>query len=142
MKRFTIASAAVAMTLFIAAAAHAHHAAAGIDTSKTVTVEGVVKTFKWANPHSWLEVEVPSAKGGTEVWNLEMNPPSFLVRAGWKSNTVKTGDKVKFTARPFKNGDPGGIFVSVTLPDGRTLQQTAPRGGAPPAPAAATTPQK
>src|SRR5262245_36263882 len=133
------------LTLCLAVSAYAHHAAAGIDTSKTVTVDGTVKQFKWANPHSWLEVEVPNSKGGIDIWNLEMNPPSFLVRAGWKSSTVKAGDKVKFTARPFKNGDPGGIFVSITLADGRTLGGSPPRGNAPAAgaaPPAAPAPQK
>lgn len=114
--------------------AYAHHSAAGIDQTKTVTQEGTVKEFKWANPHSWIELEVKNAKGDTEVWNLEMNPPSYLVRAGWKSTTIKPGDKVKFTARPFKNGDPGGLFMSVTLPDGRTLTQAPPRGSGPAAP--------
>jgi len=132
--------------LFIAVTAFAHHSAAGIDQTKTVTQEGIVKQFKWANPHSWLEIEVPNAKGGTDIWNLEMNPPAFLVRAGWKSTTVKPGEKIKFTARPFKNGDPGGLFVNVILPDGRVLGNNAPRGAAPPAtpgaatPGAATTP--
>jgi len=122
------------MAVCVAASAYGHHSAAGIDQTKTVTQEGVVKEFKWANPHSWIELEVKGAKGDTEVWNLEMNPPSYLVRAGWKSTTIKPGDKVKFTARPFKNGDPGGLFVSVTLPDGRTLGQTPPRGAGPAAP--------
>ena len=119
------------MALCIGVTAYAHHSAAGIDQTKTVTQEGIVKQFKWANPHSWLEVEVPSEKGGTEIWNLEMNPPSYLVRAGWKSTSVKPGDKIKFTARPFKNGDPGGLFVNVTLPDGKVLGQNAPRANAP-----------
>src|SRR5437868_13804872 len=122
------------IALGIANSAYAHHSAAGIDQTKSVTVEGTVKQFKWANPHSWIEIEAPNSKGVTEIWNLEMNPPSFLVRAGWKSTTIKPGDKVKFSARPFKNGDPGGLFVSVTLPDGRTLGQTAPRGAGPAAP--------
>jgi hypothetical protein len=124
----------LAIALCVAASAYAHHSAAGIDQTKTVTQEGVVKEFKWANPHSWIELEVKNAKGDVEIWNLEMNPPSFLVRAGWKSTTIKPGDKIKFSAHPFKNGDPGGIFMSVTLPDGRTLTQTPPRGG-PAAPA-------
>ena len=122
------------IALCIAASAYAHHSAAGIDQTKTVTQEGIVKEFKWANPHSWLEIEVKDANGTAQIWNLEMNPPSFLVRAGWKSTTVKPGDKIKFSARPFKNGDPGGLFVNVTLPDGKVLGQTAPRGGAAPAP--------
>ena len=137
MKLFAIGG-SLLLSLGLAVSAYAHHAAAGIDTSKTVTVEGTVKQFKWANPHSWLEVEVPNSKGGIEVWNLEMQPPSFLVRAGWKSTTVKAGDKIKFSARPFKNGDPGGIFVNITLPDGTLLTQQAPRGGTAPAPATAT----
>jgi uncharacterized protein DUF6152 len=124
----------VVIALFLAVTAYAHHSAAGIDQTKTVTQEGIVKQFKWANPHSWLEIEVPNSKGGTELWNLEMNPPSYLVRAGWKSTTVKPGDKIKFTARPFKNGDPGGLFVNVTLADGKVLGQNAPRGNGPPAP--------
>jgi hypothetical protein len=114
-----------------------HHAAAGIDRTKTVTIEGVVKQFKWGNPHSWMDIEVPNAKGSTDIWSLEMTAPAFLVRAGWKSTTVKAGDKVKATARPFKNGDPGGLFLSVTLPDGRTLTEQAPARGATTAPAPA-----
>ena len=121
----------ILMVMCVAVSAYAHHSAAGIDQTKTVTQEGIVKQFKWANPHSWLEIEVPNGKGGTDIWNLEMNPPAYLVRAGWKSTTVKPGDKIKFSARPFKNGDPGGLFVKVTLADGRVLGQNAPRGTAP-----------
>jgi len=111
----------VILVACIATSAFAHHSAAGIDRTKTVTVEGVVKEFKWANPHSWLDVEVPNSKGSTDLWSFEMNPPAYLVRSGWKSSTVKAGDKVKVVGRPFMNGDPGGIFVSVTLPGGQTL---------------------
>jgi len=132
--KYLKAGSLVVIALCMVGSAFAHHSAAGIDQTKTVTVEGVVKQFKWANPHSWLEIEVQNDKGSSEIWNLEMNPPSYLVRAGWKSTTVKPGDKIKFTARPFKNGDPGGLFVNVTLPDGKVLGQTAPRGSGPAAP--------
>jgi len=131
MKRSIVAGSLV-IVLAVAGSVYAHHAAAGIDRTKMVTVEGTVKQFKWANPHSYMEVEVPNAKGATDVWNLEMTSPAFLVRAGWKSTTVKFGDKIKATAYPFKNGDPGGLFVSVTLPDGKTLtERAAPAAGAP-----------
>src|SRR5262252_9406007 len=120
MKNLTIPGLLI-LVACIATSALAHHSAAGIDRTKSVTVEGTVKEFKWANPHSWLEVEVKNAKGATDVWNFEMNPPAYLVRSGWKSSSVKAGDKVKVTARPLINGDPGGILVSVTLADGKTL---------------------
>src|SRR5438093_13661091 len=67
----------VVIALGIVSSAYAHHSAAGIDQTKSVTVEGTVKQFKWANPHSWIEIEAPNSKGVTEIWNLEMNPPSF-----------------------------------------------------------------
>ena len=124
--------------LLSAFAVYGHHSAAGVDRSKTVTVEGTVKQFKWGNPHAWLDVEVPNSKGGADVWSFEMTSPTFLVRAGWKATSVKAGDKVKVVGRPLKNGDPGGLFVSVTLPDGKTLTEQAQ----PAAPAPAATPAR
>ena len=119
----------VILALCVVVSTYAHHASVGIDRSKTVTVEGVIKQFRWANPHSWIELEVSSA-GKTELWNFEMLPPSYLVPAGWTRSTIKAGDRVKITANGFTDGTPGGIFVSVTLPDGKTLGQRGGGGGA------------
>ena len=132
MKRFQIAGSLV-IALGIAGSAWAHHNAAGIDRTKTVTVEGTVKQFKWANPHSWVEIEVPDKKGGVELWNAEMTSPSILIRAGWKKTTLNPGDKVKLVVNPLTNGSPGGLFVSITLPTGQELKQQAPRPAQAPA---------
>jgi Family of unknown function (DUF6152) len=112
----------------------AHHSSAGIDRSKSVELVGTIKQFSWTNPHSWMEVEVADQKGGTVVWKVEMTSPAYLVRAGWKSTTVKTGDEVKVTVRPLRDGSPGGLFVSVQLADGRTFTER-PVATAPAAPA-------
>ena len=139
MKRILTAS--LLVIALTAQFAVAHHSAAGIDRTKSVTVEGTVKQFKWGNPHAWLDLEVPNKSGGVDVWSLEMTSPTFLVRAGWKATSVKPGDKVKAVARPLRNGDPGGLFVSVTLPDGRTLtEQALPGANAPAAPGAPAAP--
>jgi Family of unknown function (DUF6152) len=118
---------ACALGLWVAAPVYAHHSMAGFDRTKTVNLTGVVKQFKWANPHSWIEMEVPNAKGGTDVWNVEMTSPAVLIRAGWKSNVVKPGDKVTVAAHPLLSGDPGAIFVSLTLADGTTLTDRPPQ---------------
>jgi hypothetical protein len=89
-----------AMLLFATGLAEAHHSAAGIDRTKSVTLVGVVKQFGWTNPHSWMEVDVPDQKGGTVTWKVEMTSPAYLVRAGWKSTTLKPGDEVKVDVRP------------------------------------------
>ena len=126
---------AVAM-LTVTATAWAHHSGAGVDRTRTITITGIVKEFRWTNPHSWIDLEVTDAKGAT-VWSIEMNPPPYLVRSGWKASTLKQGDKVSVTLNPIRTGEPGGIFVSVTLGDGRVLDGRG-GGAAPPRPAAAT----
>src|SRR6266852_5874449 len=106
------------LVAFACLTAYAHHSMSGFERTKTVTLVGTVKQFKWANPHCWIEMEVPNSKGGSDTWNVEMTAPGILARAGWKSNLVKPGDKVTIAARPMLTGDPGGLFVSLTLPSG------------------------
>ena len=126
---------AVAILFLAVASASAHHAAAGIDRTTTKELKGTIKAFSWQNPHSWMEVDVVGADGKVVTWTVEMTAPSYLVRAGWKATTVKPGDEVSVTVRPLKNGDPGGLFVSVTLADGRTLTERPVLAQAAPAPA-------
>jgi uncharacterized protein DUF6152 len=118
--------------LLVTSVASAHHSAAGIDRTKSVVLTGTVKQFGWTNPHSWMEVDVPDQKGGTTTWKVEMTSPAYLVRAGWKSTTLKQGDEVKVTVRPLRDGSPGGLFVSVLLADGRTLSERPVTTPAPP----------
>jgi hypothetical protein len=109
-----------------AAAMSAHHSAAGIDRTKTVTLVGTVKEFGWRNPHSYMEIDVPSETGGDAVtWKVEMTSPAFLIRAGWKATTLKPGDKVTVKVFPLRDGDPGGLFQSVTLASGEVLTERA-----------------
>ena len=114
-----------AIVSLLAVPALAHHSAAGVDQTRTVTVVGVLKEFKWANPHCWMDISVADDKGETKLWSIEMTAPAYLARAGWTSKTVKPGDKLSVNVRPMRNGDPGGLFVNVTLPDGRVLGQAA-----------------
>ena len=112
-----------ALTLALSTPLAAHHSMAGFDRAKSVTLTGTIKQFKWANPHSWIEMEFTNEKGAAESWNIEMTAPAQLIRAGWKSSSLKPGDKVTINARPQISGEPGGLFVSVTLADGRTLTE-------------------
>jgi hypothetical protein len=109
----------------VAAPVFAHHSAAGIDRSKSVTLVGTVKQFGWQNPHSWMEIDVPNDAGVVTTWKVEMTSPAFLIRAGWKATTIKPGDKVTVKVFPLRDGDPGGLFQSVTLADGSTLTERA-----------------
>ena len=123
---------AFALMLSVVAPAFAHHSPAAFEAQKTVSLTGVIKEFRWQNPHTWIEIMVPNDKGEQVLWNVELTSPTYLVRAGWKSNTLKPGDKVTVVGRPLKSGEPGSdIFTSVTLADGTTLLERPARlGGA------------
>ncbi len=127
----SLAGCVCALLVGMAGSLLAHHSAAGIDRTASVTVAGVVKEFRWTNPHSWIDIDVTNEKGVTDTWSVEMTSPAFLLRAGWKASTLKAGDKVSVTMRPFRNGDPGGLFMSVTLPDGRVLGERPAQTPAP-----------
>ena len=109
----------------------AHHSPAAFDRTKKVELKGTVTAFKWSNPHTYLEIDVPATKGkGVDNWVVEMTSPTYLISAGWKNNSVKKGDKVSVICNPLKAGDQKAcIFVSIMLADGRTLTESAPRLG-------------
>ncbi len=58
-----------------------------------------------------------------------MTSPTYLVRAGWTSKSVKPGDMVTVTVYPVRTGEPAGMFVSATLPAGRVLTERPARLG-------------
>lgn len=101
----------------------AHHSMAGFDRKNPVTLIGTVKTFSWQNPHCYIEIEVPGKDGAVKTWNVEMTAPGYLARAGWKKTVVQPGDKVSIVAAPLISGEPGALFVSLTLADGTTLTE-------------------
>ena len=101
--------------------AQAHHSFAAFDRGKQVTLTGVVREFQWNNPHTWIQVVVTDDKGRKTEWGLECGSPNMMVRTGWKSTTLKPGDRVVAVANPLKDGRPNGSLVKITLPDGRVL---------------------
>jgi Family of unknown function (DUF6152) len=107
--------------------AAAHHSAAMFDRDKQVSLTGTIVQFEWTNPHSWIQIDVPNESGGTDRWSVECNSPNNLVRQGWKSTSLKPGDKVTILIHPLRNGDKGGSFLAVTLPGGEVLTDPAYR---------------
>jgi hypothetical protein len=113
--------AAAALALLGASPAWAHHSFAMFDMANEKTLAGTVKDFEWTNPHSWLWLEVANPSGEADLWGLEGMSPNFLERRGWSKHTLNPGDKVSVVIHPLKNGQRGGEFMSVTLPDGKVM---------------------
>ena len=56
--------------LAVATPVLAHHSANMFDPAKQVVLDATVKEFQWSNPHIWIQVMVPNAKGVEEEWSI------------------------------------------------------------------------
>jgi hypothetical protein len=101
----------------------AHHSPIVFDRTRQVTLTGVVTEFRWGNPHSWIHIDVTDADGKIANWGIEMNPASHIAREGWRSTTLKPGDKITVVVYPLRNDEKGGQYISITLPDGKVLTE-------------------
>ena len=104
----------------------AHHSFAMYDHTRTVTLKGEVTKFQWTNPHGYLELDVKQKDGSVKHFSCEMTSINMMTRLGWRSNMIKAGDKVKAVVAPLINGDPGGLLLEITLPDGKVLEPGVP----------------
>jgi hypothetical protein len=105
----------------------AHHSFAMFDQTKPITLTGTVTAFEWTNPHAYIEIDVQEEKG-VKHWSIELGSPSILMQSGWKYNDLKKADKVTARISPLRSGQPGGLLIQVTLPDGRVLGNGPGRG--------------
>jgi len=101
--------------------ASAHHSGAMFDGAKEIVLVGTIKEFQYTNPHSWIQILVPSASGGEVEWSIETGAPIVLLRAGIKSNALRPGEKVTLRAHPLKDGGAGGNLIDVKKADGTVL---------------------
>ena len=115
MQAFKIGLALMAVCVAAAAPASAHHSFAMFDNQKSVTLEGAVKDFQWTNPHSWIQLIVKEPSGRQVEWSIEGGSPNGLSRSGWKSSSLKPGDKAVVVIHPLKDGTNGGSLVSVSV---------------------------
>ncbi|HVZ20776.1 MAG TPA: DUF6152 family protein [Vicinamibacterales bacterium] len=123
MKPLILAAVVVGAT---AAPVFAHHSFAMYDHTRTITLKGEVSKFQWTNPHGYLEIDVKQKDGSLKHYSLEMTSINMMMRRGWRSTMIKGGDVVVATVAPLLNGQPAGLLLDVTLPDGRTLEPGVP----------------
>ena len=114
------------VALFQAPLAHSHHSNVAFEVTKVVTITGVVKEFRWANPHTWVTLTVEDGKGKKVDWSVEGRAPSVLLRAGWTKNSLKPGDTITVDMSPAKDGTPTGLIARVTKADGTILPNAPP----------------
>src|SRR5262245_22944447 len=104
----------------------AHHSNSAYQVDQIITLTGIVKEWKWTNPHTWLYLTVDDPKAGKVEWAVEGRAPGVLGRVGWDRTVLKAGDKVTVHASPAKDGSKVGIIARVTKADGTILGNSGP----------------
>jgi len=115
-----------AALLLCAAPATAHHSNSAYKVEQVMTITGVVKEWKWSNPHTWLYLTVDDPKEGKVEWAVEGRAPGVLGRVGWDRYVLKPGEKVTVHMSPAKDGSKVGIIARVTKEDGTILGNSGP----------------
>jgi Family of unknown function (DUF6152) len=120
----------LSVTIAVACASmvvQAHHSIAGVyDTSRQVTVEGVVTAFRFVNPHPFLIIDVRDAAQKPQPWRLEVDNRWELVAIGVTAETWKAGDWIVVTGFPGRR-QPHSVYVrTLDRPlDGLRYEQVA-----------------
>ena len=108
----------------------AHHSFTIFDTQHPLELAGTVQEFKFTSPHAVILLEVRGEDGKTTIWSLEGASPSILVRDGWSSRSLKSGDEIRLIVDPLRSGAPGGAWISqrVQFRTGRPVACCPPDG--------------
>jgi hypothetical protein len=139
----TIAAALAAAALLSSALpASAHHSNAVFDSTQTISLEGAVTRYEWANPHVYLWIAVAGANGEKVEWEVEGQPPAMLRRLGWSQATLGMGDAVQVTGNPSRDRNRNKVLLvslkraDATLYDGKSFMTALTTPVAAPAAAA------
>jgi len=124
--RWFVLSAVMGAAFFHATPALSHHSNVAFDVNTVITVTGVVKEFRWANPHTWVALTADDGKGGKVQWSIEGRAPGVLLRSGWTRTSIKPGDTVTIDFSPAKDGSKTGLIARVTKADGTILANAPP----------------
>ena len=81
--------------------AGAHHAiGSDFNADMYVSVEAVVKDFRFVNPHPYVTAEVTAADGRVQEWRLLLDDRWELVEDGFSAATLQPGDLLVVTGMP------------------------------------------
>lgn len=108
----------------------AHHGAASIYDTKTVSMKGTVKSWLWSNPHCLLTFDVKGDDGKVVEWIAETQAPSTVYPQGFRKDSFKPGDEITVVLQPAKNERPNGRMLSAITANGTHIGSSGEgRGG-------------
>jgi hypothetical protein len=117
-----VTAVAMAVLLGWAAGAAAHHSTGYYSKEEKdfVRLQGKVTRWEFRSPHSQIYLEVKDKDGKAVVWRFESTPAAWLLREGFKQESLSVGDEI--TVEGFSiPGQPFAWLGKVTKSDGTRL---------------------
>ena len=95
------------------------------EMDKDVEYRGIVKEWKWQNPHVHFIVDVRKEPGvdpqTVGLWDVEGGSVNIMARQGWTRASYKAGDPIRLVGHPMKDGSKGISLFYAIRPDGTRL---------------------
>ncbi len=126
MKAFRISVVSLGL-LLLAQTGFAHHSTSGIyDQTADIELNGVVKEWRFVNPHPSLKLTVVDEKGVSHDWDISYggSAVTHLKRRGYDATTFKIGDQIIVKGNRTLAPDTYGLLVERSNPtkaDGSAL---------------------
>jgi hypothetical protein len=111
----------IAMTLLMVLLAapvpcRAHHGWSEYDSTKVLTLSGVIKESGYEHPHGHVAREVSG-----KLWQVVLAPPSRMENRGLPRDSLKPGNKVTVVAYPNRNKPDEARAERITA-NGKTVE--------------------
>jgi hypothetical protein len=91
------------------------------DQSRLVLMVGTVVKIDFANPNSYVYIDVTGDDGNRAIWTLRISGADVLTKQGWKQGSVSPGTDVVVLVYRATDGTHRALANSIKLPDGRSV---------------------
>ena len=103
----------------------AHHSFAMFQMDKDIEYRGIVREWKWQNPHVHFTLDVTKQTAGDPqsigLWDVEGGSVNIMARQGWTRASYKAGDPIRLVGHPMKDGSKGISLFYMITPDGKRM---------------------
>ena len=110
------AAAAGVIVLALVGPALAHHGWSSYDSSKQLTLDGVIKESGYEHPHGHVHLETPG-----KTWFCVLAPPSRMENRGLPKEALKVGNTVTVVGYPNRN-KPEEMRAERIVFEGKTVE--------------------